>query len=152
LEILGSGVPTGSLPDLGPDFYEMRVAFGDEAGEVFATNVYHYHPDPEGGRGYVLYAAVEGGSASDTGRWFRAVAPADQALRAVLAAHGVNLGAQPASQPVPLPAEGTLATTPQPAAASPWTAVALAALGTLLISGVGAFLLRSNPRTSSTIR
>ena len=54
-EMGGPIVPTNLLPVLGQEFYAIRMSIGDGAGKVFAANVYHYYPDPEGGPGYVLF-------------------------------------------------------------------------------------------------
>ncbi|MGH2626800.1 MAG: hypothetical protein ACRDHY_09145 [Anaerolineales bacterium] len=96
----GAGVPTNLLPALGEEFYVIRVGIGDETGKVFATNVFHYYPDPAGGSGYVLFSDVEGGFSDSEGRWHRAPSAWDGALRGFLLAQGVELKAAsaPASQ------------------------------------------------------
>jgi hypothetical protein len=88
-------------PEVGDSFYSVAIGIGDPTtGEVFATNVFHYYPDPQGGRGYVLFIDVAGGSSSAEGQWFRAASAGEQALHEVLAGYGISIANGEISLPV----------------------------------------------------
>ncbi len=72
--------------ELGRAYYTIRQDVGD-GDRVFAVNVYHYYPDPQGGPEHLLFADVINGSASLEGDWFLVDERTGQALQAFLAAH-----------------------------------------------------------------
>lgn len=129
-------------PEVGDTFYRVAMGIGDPAtGEVFATNVLHYYPDPQGGQGYVLFTDVEGGSSSAEGQWFRAVPAGEQALHEVLAGHGIsiagsksNLPAVAAEQTVKKPDTGSPASIP---AVAETTAPAIADTDSRMMAALG---------------
>jgi hypothetical protein len=143
-------------PKVGDTFYRVAIGFGDpETGEVFATNVYHYYPNPEGGPGHVLFADVAGDSRSTEGQWFRAAWSAEQALHKVLAGHGISLVSSksdlpvvaPEKQPAKKPNTGSseqppaVAMTSDPAINSTDNRIVLAGIGGLAILLVGSALV-----------
>jgi hypothetical protein len=69
---------------LGADYYTIREEMGFES-EVFAANVYHYYPDPQGGDGYIFYADVENGLSGSEGGWFRINPAVEQIIADVIA-------------------------------------------------------------------
>lgn len=100
LEDFGSpaGAPTGASPG-----YDLTRYVRSDTGLRPFDRV-RYVPDPAGGRGYVYYAGVVGGSSSTDGLWFRASAEGERALRAALTAHGARLSSEAISpQPTPSP-------------------------------------------------
>lgn len=147
----------GPPESIGAEFYTLRFGIGDDKGEVFATNVYHYYPDPEGGLGFVLFADVEGGEASVEGQWFRIDAASDQGIKRALNGFGVTLAVEaeapvvePQSQPESNPAVVKAESEPveevsQPSGASaPESATTLAPSGQpnlVLWAAAGAALL-----------
>lgn len=141
----GAGVPTNLLPALGEEFYVIRMSIGDGAGNVFATNVVHYYPDPAGGQGYVLFYDVEGGSSDAEGWWHRAPSAWDGAFRHVLRSHGIELTAAvvPAGESQPEPAPTAAPETTRPAVIVGLGLAAAAAAGAL---GLRRLRLRAAPR------
>ena len=145
VEMGGPGVPTNLLPVLGQEFYAIRMSIGDGAGKVFATNVYHYYPDPEGGPGYVLFYDVDGGFSDAEGRWHRARSGWDAALRLVLQSHGVDLAV--ASLPAVQPQAETTAAAPAGASRpAVILGLALAAVAVAAALGLRRFRLQASPR------
>jgi hypothetical protein len=126
-------VPANAVPSVGKDFYIVRIGFGDETGEVFATNVYHYYTDPEGGRGYLEYFGMEGGSSSGIGDWFRAPGAWEDAFRGVLEANRVELAVAPLPAAQAEPAITETAAAPKP---NMIDGIAVAGVVTALVAGV----------------
>ncbi|MCZ2099888.1 MAG: hypothetical protein LC121_27220, partial [Anaerolineae bacterium] len=54
-------------------------------GRYVAFDAVRYYPNPDGGRGYVNYLGIINGSSEYDGKWFRANAAGEAALRAVIA-------------------------------------------------------------------
>jgi hypothetical protein len=148
-------------PKVGDTFYRVAIGFGDpETGEVFATNVYHYYPNPQGGPGYVLFADAASDSRSTEGQWFRAAWSAEQALHKVLAGHGISMVSSKSDLPV-VAAEKqpskqadagssesvpAVAKTSDPTITGPDNRIMLAGLGGLTILLVGGALVMGRNR------
>ncbi|MEJ2558519.1 MAG: hypothetical protein P8186_20355 [Anaerolineae bacterium] len=91
--------PIAAPSEVGPG-YELTRYYKDKTNFIAFDHV-RYHPDPAGGRGYVIYLGLTNGWSEYDGQWFRATAQGEQALQRILAENGVRL--DQAAWPVPLP-------------------------------------------------
>jgi hypothetical protein len=91
--------PIAAPSEVGPG-YELTRYYKDK-GDFIAFDHVRYHPDPAGGRGYVIYLGLTNGRSEYDGQWFRATAQGEQALQHLLTENGVRQGR--AAWPVPLP-------------------------------------------------
>jgi hypothetical protein len=80
-ETLTSEAPEGISGDgyLITRFYEISN------GSYVAFDQVRYHPDPEGGRGYLFYVGIVNGSSEYDGKWFRSSEAGEAVLIDVLA-------------------------------------------------------------------
>ena len=152
----GAGISASTLPVLGNAFYVVRIGIGDETGQVFATFVYNYYSDPEGGLGYLKLFDMEGGESSEMGKWFRASAVWDGAFRSVLQSHGVTLASAPSAQvavqSAPAAVEAPVAVPVTPPAVNPLTGLVLAAIVTGVITAFGLRRMRLAFRSDDAVR
>lgn len=146
----GEGVLESRLPPLGKAFYVIQIGIGDETGQVFATEVYHYYSDPAGANGYLKHITMDGYI-----EWFRTPASWDGAFRAVLQSHGVTLAAAPSAQVAMQSApavEAPVSIPVAPPAVSPLKGLVLAVIVTGVITALGAARMRVALRAHDATR
>jgi hypothetical protein len=85
MQLEQSLLPRSFAPEGLGEGYEIARYFQEEGSErYFPFDRVSYHPDPDGGQGYIQYLGIVNGSSEYDGRWFRPSADGEAALRDVL--------------------------------------------------------------------
>jgi hypothetical protein len=69
--------------------YEITRYMRDDSGVLIAWDRLHYYPDHQAAGGTIFYDGLIGGGSEYDGKWYRASAEGDAAMRRLLAANAI---------------------------------------------------------------
>lgn len=111
-----------AAPDLDEDTSYLVTSRNKRGAGYQSWDHMRYYPHPAGERGYVLYVGLANGWSEYDGNWFRISRRGENAIRTVLAEHGIRLPGM-AAGPARLPETGGVR----------WWPAAVTVLGAVLL-------------------
>lgn len=82
----------GEIPEpenLGEEWYELARQYEPTPGQFQTFDRLQYHPNPDGGRGYIFYVGIVNGSSGYDNNWYYVTTAGEAAIRRVLSGQSV---------------------------------------------------------------